>query len=127
MKCPCESGKLFAECHGDRPNLEGWKEIAAALNVSEDTAQRYANRAHMPLVVFYDHSDRVWCPASHVRDFKNQHHLPGWAHAALRARQLLPGQQAQGGLPRARRAKPRRLTESSESANQLSPRRAGDG
>lgn len=102
--CPCESGKPFGECHGDKAPLEGWKQIAAALGVSEDTAQRYAMRSYMPLVVFYDHADRAWCPASHVRDFKSQHHLPAWAHHALKSRELLPHQVAR----KTKRAKPTR-------------------
>lgn len=99
--CPCGSGKPFAECHGDRPPVEGWKDIADALGVSVWTAHQYATRAEMPLVVYYDHRDRVWCPWSHIRDFKNQHHLPAWAHALLRQRGLLPHQRS-AAMPRRR-------------------------
>jgi hypothetical protein len=76
VPCPCGSKKAFAECHGDRPPLHGWKEIAAALGVTERAAQRFATRNRLPLVVYLDAAARVWCPWSHVRDFKNLHHLP---------------------------------------------------
>ena len=76
VPCPCGSNKIFADCHGDRPPLHGWKEIAAALGVTERAAQRFATRNRLPLVVFLDAASRVWCPWSHVRDFKNLHHLP---------------------------------------------------
>lgn len=84
--CPCGSGEMFAACHGDRPPLHGWKEIAAALGVTERAAQRFAARDRHPLVVFLDASSRAWCPWSHVRDFKNLHHLPAHLRAQLQKR-----------------------------------------
>jgi hypothetical protein len=81
------------------PSYEGWKEIAAALGVSVDTAMDYAGRPYLPLVVYVDHTGRVWCPVANVSSFVNLHHLPLWAHRALRAIGRLPHQLDAAGQP----------------------------
>lgn len=51
-------------------SIEGWKEIAAALGVSEDTAQRLAGRAVDPLPV-KNFNGRRWARTDE---------LTAWAH-----------------------------------------------
>jgi hypothetical protein len=81
------------------PSYEGWKEIAAALGVSVDTAMDYAARAYLPLVVYVDHAGRVWCPHANVNMFVNLMHLPLWAHRILRRVGRLPHQLDGKGQP----------------------------
>ncbi len=105
------------ETPGGRPPrpvaaYEGWKEIADALTVSEDTAFRYSQRPFLPLVVFYDHANRVWCPKSHVDDFMNLHHLPAWAYVRLKDYGMLPHQLDADGARRQERVRHIKRTKS---------------
>jgi hypothetical protein len=89
----------MSDHHRPVPSYEGWKEIAAALGVSVPTAMDYAARSYLPLVVYVDHANRVWCPHANVSSFVNQMHLPLWAHRTLRAVGRLPHQLDAKGKP----------------------------
>jgi hypothetical protein len=72
--------------------IRGTAQIAALLEQSEDSVERYAARNIDPLPIWYDQAERVCIWASALKDwvdrqvnFHRQHHL-------LRERGLLPGQ-----------------------------------
>lgn len=89
--CPCKSGVPFADCHGDEGGRYwGWKEIAAALDVSEDTAVSYSRRPYDPLPVRADFAERVYISKRALASWVNRHDLPAWAWAELDRVKRLP-------------------------------------
>lgn len=69
---------------------EGWKEISAALGVSEHTAQSYAERDELPLVVYCDHRGRRWTPRAAVDTFVTLMTLPLHSYQLHRGRSGTP-------------------------------------
>jgi len=83
--------------------LREWIDIAAALEVSEDTAQRYAARPFDPLPVYYDHAGRPCLRRDAVAAWIDRQSLFYHSYHALKAIGQLPGQRrARGESPRKR-------------------------
>lgn len=84
-----------------------WCDIAAPLEVSEDTAQRYASRDFDPLPVYFDHAQRPCCRVDAMKAWIDRQALHYHSFQALRAAGLLPGQRrrAKGEERKARRSK----------------------
>ena len=74
--------------------LQGWKEIAAALDVSKTTAQSYAARNVDPLPVFYDHARRLCLRRDAAQAWIDRNALHFAAYHALRRAGALPEQAA---------------------------------
>ena len=86
----------------------GWKEIACALRVVTDTAQKYAARNVDPLPVFYDFAERPTVRSDVMADWVDRQMLPYQAFQSLRSRGLHASQGGETATPVAPRRRRRR-------------------
>ncbi|WP_438028989.1 hypothetical protein [Sorangium sp. So ce233] len=79
--------------------LKGWKEIAEALQCSEDSAQRAAVRPFDPLPVYYDPWGNPETWRSGALAWRHRNTLPAFAYKALEEAGMLSSQRAADGSP----------------------------
>lgn len=87
---------MSGSCPPEPALYRGWADIAAPLEVSEDSVQRYAARAFDPLPVYYDHAERPCCRADAMRDWVSRQALFYASFHALREAGKLPSQRVRG-------------------------------
>ena len=92
----------------DLQKWRGWKEIAARLDVDEDTAFSYSVRAYDPLPVRYDHAGRSYIEKIYADAWEHRQDLPAHAFHVLKAQGMLPSQRKDGDADTSRpgRTKP---------------------
>lgn len=78
----------------DEPILRGWKEIAGACEVSEDTVQRASKRNRDPLPVDYDAFHRPWIYRAALAAWLRRNNTPAPVYHALMKAGLHPSQDA---------------------------------
>jgi hypothetical protein len=81
----------------------GWADIAAPLEVSPDTAERYAARSFDPLPVYYDHAERPCCRGDAMQAWVSRQSFYYASYHALRQSRNLPSQRSERGAPLKRR------------------------
>lgn len=82
-----------------RTKIVGWDHIAAALEVSDVTAQSYAGRDIDPLPVFYDHASRPAVMMSALNAWMDRQTFFFRTYHVLREANMLPGQVRLRGEP----------------------------
>jgi hypothetical protein len=78
----------------DEPILRGWKEIAGACEVSEDTVQRASKRNRDPLPVDYDAFCRPWMYRAALAAWLRRGNMAAPVYHALVKAGLHPSQDA---------------------------------
>ena len=80
---------MSADPHPEPIRLFGWKDISAALDVSDRHARDLASRNRDPLPVEVGHKG-VWAYATALRDWMRRQNVPSVVHRALAAERGAP-------------------------------------